>query len=78
MKAFQVNSIKVLGTKYNIVRCTDILWALKDGSFRVAKDGDIDIEPMPSNRTREYIESHCFTLDEAKRIALELKQRGRI
>ena len=78
MKEFEVNSIKVLGTNYNIVRCTDILWALKEGSFRIARDGSIDIEPLPSNRTRDYVENHCFTLNEAKRMALELKQGGHI
>ena len=78
MKEFEVNSIKVLGTNYNIMRVTDILWALKDGSFRIARDGSIDIEPLPSNRSREYVEQHCFTLNEAKRLALQLKQDGTI
>lgn len=41
------------------------LWAIIDGGMRLNKNGKWSIEPIPSSRTRKFIDEHSFTYDEA-------------
>jgi hypothetical protein len=45
------------------------LWAIMDcGGLRMSRTFNWSIEPIPSNRTEEYIKEHSFSLKEAKEI----------
>jgi len=49
------------------------MWAILADSMCLSKDGKWDYEPMPSNRSDEFIENHRWNnLDEAVRIAEKL------
>jgi len=40
-------------------------WAIIQGMTRLNRNGSWSIEPIPSNRTKEFIEQHSFTYEEA-------------
>ncbi len=47
------------------------LWAVKHGGQCLDSDGEWDYEPMPSNRTDEWIATHRFNLTRALLLAKE-------
>ncbi|TYB69669.1 hypothetical protein FXF51_05775 [Nonomuraea sp. PA05] len=47
------------------------LWAVLDGPFALDADGRKDYEPRPSSREDDWLATHRFDLDTAKRIAVK-------
>ncbi|MEV6547942.1 hypothetical protein AB0M57_04440 [Streptomyces sp. NPDC051597] len=50
-------------------------WAVLDGPFCLGLDGDWEYEPLPSNRTDEWISTHRFDLKTALELAKQAAPR---
>lgn len=48
---------------------SDDRWAICSGGFCYSREGDFEIEPMPSNRTDEFLARCRYTLAEALALA---------
>lgn len=50
-------------------------WAVSNGCSVLATDGEWEYEPRPSNRDDDFLARTRFTLDEAKRRAVEAYEK---
>lgn len=71
----EIESYRLKQSRILITKMSLLFWKITDGRLRLSREGEWDYEPLPSNRSREYIEKHLFTLDEAKKILHEVDGR---